>query len=160
MADGRLLRAQFRKRQAERRVEKDRIVTEPAIASRFGRNPAFNGAAGFKQDRVAGGERERADKPRGAPAGARPAQRVVNERELVGIRHVDAAKPRRRDAGGAAERVDLEAGILRDSELAASSGVVERLVARVLRKRGPGLLGRGNLGPFGQGDKVEPHAFQ
>src|SRR5919201_17205 len=109
MADGGfLLRRCLRKRAVVRRIEKDRIVAEAAVAFRLARDASFDGSARLEHDASVPRERERADEARRTVERLAGAERVVDERELSGITERLAAVARRVHTRRAAERVDLE----------------------------------------------------
>jgi len=153
VADRRFPVAGFSERLPVRRVEEDRVVAEAAVASRLGRDAAFDSPARLEQHAGAFRKRNRTDEPR-APrrvqAAGRPvgAERPVDQLEFVRVRRVCAAVARRFDAGRTVERVDCQAGIFRHGQLAGRGRVVQRLGARILLERSPGLLGRRNQGPL------------
>ena len=141
MTDGALGLAGFGQRAAERRIEKDRVVAEAAVAAWLADDLPFHRAARLEQHAVAVGHRKRADEAGGARGDTGAVQRLVDKRELLGVGAVLAAEAGRLHAWRAAHRIHLEPRVFGHGQLSGGASVIERFLARVLGERGAGLLG-------------------
>jgi O-6-methylguanine DNA methyltransferase len=98
---------------AQRRVEKNRVVAEPATAAWRSRDFAFDRPACREQQLVASHQRKRTNESGGARRLRNAAQLLVDQREFLRIRGGRSAISSRFDAGRTAERVDSRAPSLR-----------------------------------------------
>src|SRR2546425_5813734 len=104
MTDCRFQVARLRERFPEWRIEKDRVVAKPSVALRLAGDLPLHRALRFEEDVATAGQRERANKARGAVNCAFRAKLVVDERELLRIGRVRTAPSGGFDARRAAQR--------------------------------------------------------
>src|SRR5262249_13889527 len=123
---------QLAERATARGIDEDRIVAEAAAAVRRASDPSFAAPVRFDERPVGPGERERAAKCRPACVVGDVAELLQQQRDVFRVGRVLTGVARRAYARPAAERVDLEAGIVAEDRQPRPPREVARLDARVL----------------------------
>jgi hypothetical protein len=159
VADRRLAIERFGQRATERWVIEDRVVAEATGSAWLGRNKSLGRPAGLEHDAIALGDGQCTHKSRRASGLWNPTKLFLNQGELLRVGRV-APEPRRVNAGRATQRVDFQAGILGDCERGRVLGIESRLLDRVLRKGGPGFVGRSDRRVIGERLNVDRQASE
>ena len=113
--------------------DEDRVVAESPVAARFGGDHAFQDALAFEPAAVGKEKDGHAAEVRRWPARFQRAERVEQGAAELGAGRGLARESPGAQAGGPAERGDLEAGVLPQGGHAADPHTHRRLGARVLQ---------------------------
>src|SRR5207302_1505538 len=147
-------------RARERRIDEDRVVAESARAARGLRDlPLDRSLGGVLPPRGVRQRDDAAEAGRPAP-GRHPAHAREDEGAALRVREVLAAEARGPHAGQAAERVDLEAGIVRERHGTGQERGGPRLGERVPDVRALALGRQGGTGKIAEQDDLEGEARQ
>ena len=148
MGDGVFLLArELGHRQAAVRQIEYRIVTETVRPGGLARYHALDRSLARLDPAVRSGDGDRASESGGAIIVRHVLEKVEQARDALGVGGSETA---RQDTGSAVERVDLQAGVVRQSEFPSEAGIQSRLENSVFDERRAGFLDVGGVGAVGQ----------
>ena len=161
MADPVLFRrVRLSQRLTEIRRDEDRVVAEPAPPRPSGRDRTAAVASKRAEDPPSGGQRHDADEP-AAPAGRGNAAEQTEEFFEVGPIHlVFSCEAGGADAGAAAERLDLQAGVFGQHRQDRVTRSLDRFFHRVGQERGAVFAHRRDAGEAVERDQPDRNPFQ
>ena len=124
-------------RLAEGRVEEQRVVAEPVLAPHALGDEPVHPLLRLEEHGLSAGHGQGAREVRAALLAREAAQLLEEEQVAVEVARPLAAEPAGVEAGGAAERVDREAGVVGDGQQPRVARVVQRLEDGVLDEASP-----------------------